>query len=85
MLLYCYHDGAARQRSRGGASRGDVGVKSWFENGWKNNDDSRKKVIAVIFYFYFRTDGNVACWAVRTSRPTNVRPDEMDTLPIALS
>ena len=25
----------ARQRDRGGASRGDAGAESWFENGWK--------------------------------------------------
>jgi hypothetical protein len=24
-----------RQRGRGGASRGDAGMDSWFENGWK--------------------------------------------------
>jgi hypothetical protein len=24
-----------RQRGRGGASRGDAGMDSWFKNGWK--------------------------------------------------
>jgi len=44
-----------------------------------------KKVRAVIFYFYFRADGSVACWAVLASRPTNARPDETDFLATTLS
>jgi hypothetical protein len=42
-------------------------------------------VRTVIFYFYFRADGNVDCWAFRASRSTNTRPDETDAPPTALS
>jgi hypothetical protein len=31
------------QRSHEGASRGDAGMESWFENGWKNSGDSRRR------------------------------------------
>jgi hypothetical protein len=51
----------------------------------ENNGDSRKRVRATIFYFYFPVDDSVAYWAVRASRPTNMRPDEMDALPTTLS
>jgi hypothetical protein len=37
------------------------------------------------FLFYFRVDGSVACWPVRTSRSTNTRLDKMDALLTALS
>jgi hypothetical protein len=42
-----------------------------------------KKVRAMIFYF-FCADGSVACWVVRTSRPTSACQDETDAIPTTL-
>jgi hypothetical protein len=60
--------------------RGEL-VREWM----RKQRRFEKKVRAVIFNFYFRTDDSVACWAVRASRTTDARLDEMDALPTALS
>jgi hypothetical protein len=66
---------------RSAVRRGDAVHGEWVREWMQAQRRFERKVKAVTFYFHFRADDSVTCWAIRPSRPTNARPDKTDVLP----